>query len=337
MTQPPVGSSLVQAGQDTLAVTETTGTAMASAAKAMVEAAYIIALRNPRNMERCRQRLLAECDRPAFAEAARYAKPTGEGKIYGLSIRFAEAAMRELGNLDCQQFIVFDDDGRRGMVCVVRDLEGNSAVTFPVLIEKKVERKRPDATREKLGERKNSKGETVYIVAATEEEVFMKQNAMLSKARRNAILNFLPSDIADECERRCQDTLAKEDKTDPKAALRRITGGFFDLGVDAATVQAMIGHDLESISPAELNLLRVLYTGLREGETTLADILEAVGVRDADAGGPGAKRGLAGLKLALGISDKPKADKKANGEKKAEPPPASEKGAEPAGGLKLEP
>jgi len=299
---------------------EATGDAMAAAAKAMVEAAYIIALRNPRNIERARQRLLAECERPGFAENARYAKPTGEGKIYGLSIRFAEAAMREMGNLDCQQFIVFDDDLRRGMVVAVRDLETNAAVTFPVLIDKTVERKKPDPTREKLGERKNSRGEMVYLVKATEDEVLTKQNAMLSKARRNAILNFLPSDIADECERACQETLAKQDKTDPKAALRRITGGFFDLGVDADVVQKMVGHDLDTISPAELNLLRNLYTGLRDGETTLADVLEAVGQRDAEAGEPGAKRGLAGLRLRLQVDQKTdKTEKPANGESKKAP------------------
>jgi len=314
MTQPQ-SSSLVETTRigdaSVTRAIEATGDAMASAAKAMVEAAYIIALKNPRNVEKVRQRLLAECERPAFAEAARYAKPTGDGKIYGLSIRFAEAAMREMGNLDCQQFVVFDDDLRRGMVVTVRDLETNSSVTFPVLIDKTVERRHPDATREKLSERKNKKGDTVYIVKATEDEVFTKQQAMLSKARRNAILNFLASDIADECEDACKRTLAKQDKEDPKAALRRITGGFFDLGVDAQVVQQMVGHDLDTISPAELNLLRNLYTGLRDGETTLADILEAVGHRDAD-DQPGAKRGLQGLKLRLGVPD----TKTTNGEKK---------------------
>jgi hypothetical protein len=40
-----------------------------------------------------------ECDRPRFAEVARYSKPQGSTKVTGPSIRFVEAALRCLGNI----------------------------------------------------------------------------------------------------------------------------------------------------------------------------------------------------------------------------------------------
>ena len=48
-----------------LAVVETASTAIAAQAKAMVESRYIMAMRNPRNMDAVRQELLKECRRPS--------------------------------------------------------------------------------------------------------------------------------------------------------------------------------------------------------------------------------------------------------------------------------
>lgn len=297
-------SSLVQVDREELPVVETAASAMAASAKALIEAAYVVAARFPRNIETVRQRLLSECDRPGFAAQARYLKPVGNSKVAGLSIRFAEASLRAMGNLDVQQTITFDDAERRIVKVTARDLETNAHVSQDIIVEKTVERRKMDPTREKVGERKNTKGETVYILAATEDETLVKANAMLAKARRNVILGFLPGDIADECEGRIVATLAKQDAEDPKAALRKITDGFFTLGIDAGKLESVIGHGLDSISPAELAMLRHLYTAIRDGESTWADIEDAMAKRDAD---PKAAKGVAGLRERLGVTEEKKA------------------------------
>lgn len=309
------GTALASQHDQPVEVVETAATAMAASAKALIEAAFVVALRNPRNMEQVRQRLLAECDRPGFAEAAHYLKPIGNEKIPGLSIRFAEAAYRFMGNLDCQQTVTFDDAERRIVKVTCRDLETNAHLSIDVLIEKSVERRYPDQSREKLGERKNKQGQTVYILSATEDEVFVKQNAMLSKARRNLILAFLPGDVAEECESRVFETLKERDKKDPKGALRVITDNFFRLGIDAAQLTKVLGHDPETISPAELELLRALYNAVKQGEATWADIVQAMEQRDAD---PKGAKGVTGLRDRLGLE----VEKKADAQKAPPQPPA---------------
>ncbi len=86
---------------------ETAATSVAAAAKASIEAAYIMAMRRPRDIDQVRVRLLKACLRPGFAEAARYRRPVGREQnpdtgewgqkiAEGLSIRFAEEAFRNL-------------------------------------------------------------------------------------------------------------------------------------------------------------------------------------------------------------------------------------------------
>src|SRR5258708_6569465 len=77
---------------------ETASTVLAAQAKAQIEARYVMAERHPRDLDVVRQRMLKECRRPVFAGVARYRKPIGKG-VEGPSIRFAEAAIRLMGNI----------------------------------------------------------------------------------------------------------------------------------------------------------------------------------------------------------------------------------------------
>ncbi|HYG12344.1 MAG TPA: hypothetical protein VD835_20545, partial [Pyrinomonadaceae bacterium] len=92
---------------------ETSTTALAAQAKAQIEARYIVAMQRPRDMDTVRTKLLKECSRPGFAKVARYSKPVGGSKIEGPSIRFAEAALRCMGNVVPESFVVWDDEEKR--------------------------------------------------------------------------------------------------------------------------------------------------------------------------------------------------------------------------------
>src|ERR1044071_5136738 len=88
--------------------------AMAAKAKAEVEARYVIALRNKRNINSVRVQLLAACKRKAFAQGARYCKPVGGNKfVVGFSIRFAEEAIKCMTNVSTEAMVVWDDDAKR--------------------------------------------------------------------------------------------------------------------------------------------------------------------------------------------------------------------------------
>jgi hypothetical protein len=94
-----------------------------------------------------------------------------------------------------------------------------------------------------------------------------------------------------------------------------VTDSFFNLGVDAAKLEQVLAHSLDTISPAELHFLRTLYTAVKDGETTLANIEDAILERD---GGIGRKtataRGVEGLKARLGVGEPAKKDAPQQGE-----------------------
>lgn len=267
---------------------ETAAAAQAAKSRALVESRLIVAMQRPRKWLDVRTKLLEECRRPGFAESAWYqVKNRGEG----LSIRFAEAAIRCMGNVSVDTTTLYDDDGapgvagRRVLHVEVSDMEGNAVYGKDITIIKQIERKSQQG-RDVLGQRTNSYGDTVYIVRATEEELLGVENSHVSKTVRSGALRLLPGDIKDECEAAIVTALRDGVAADPKAALKKVCDGFAAMNVMPSDLAAYLGHDLEKCTPAETTHLRGVYTAIKNGEATLADLMnqkEATAASKADA------------------------------------------------------
>src|SRR5262249_31131676 len=134
--------------------------AVAAQARALVELRYRSAFARPRDMDAVRVRILKECSRRGFAEKARYHKPVGDG-LEGPSIRFVEAALRCMGNIEQLAFVIHDDDRQRILRCTITDLEANISYQRDVIVEKTVERQNITGRRV-FAERENAQGRTVY-------------------------------------------------------------------------------------------------------------------------------------------------------------------------------
>lgn len=299
---PTPGASLAPSPAMLPAAGETASTAVAAQAKAMVEARYLMALGRPRSWMEVRQRLLETCRRPGFAAVARYAKPIGDRKkIEGPSIRFAEEALRAMTNVLVEAVIVFDDDEKRIVRVNVTDLEANLSYPSDIVLSKTVERSKLREGQKAIRARTNASGNMVYLVEATEDDLLVKQNAQQSKTIRTGALRILPADIQEEAMEVVLDTLRKEDARDPKESAKRIADLFYRHGVSASELEAFLGHKLEMITSAEVSLLRAIYTALKEGEATWADVMEEKNrVGEGRAAGDGAaastQRGTAGLR-----------------------------------------
>jgi len=282
------GEMMTIGGQHALAVgnSETALGASAAQAKAMVEARFVMALHRPRDMDSVRLRVLKDCKRPGFAESARYRRPVGKKKndetgrweeqyAEGPSIRFAEAAVRAMGNIDIQTPTLYDDDTKRVIRCSVTDLETNATWSKDFTVNKTVERRKLKEGQKPLGTRPNSFGETVYIVHATDSEVEVKTAAEISKAVRTLGLRLVPGDILDEAMAQCVATLRNADAADPDAARKKLVDAFDAIGVKPSDLRNYLEHDVGSCSPAELGELRALYVTIRDGETTWKDVMQA--------------------------------------------------------------
>jgi hypothetical protein len=254
---------------------ETMATAMAAAKKAAIEARCIIAERYKRDMDTVRARMLKECQRPVFAETAIYHKPIGKG-IEGLSIRFAEAAVRCLSNIMVTSEVIYEDEQNRLMRVEVTDCNPGDNNTFSrdVMVSKSVERRNPRKGDEILGPpRQNSSGQLVYTIRATEDDMLTKQSAAESKAIRTLVLRLLPGDLQDEAKQAIYRTIEDQAAQDPDAEKKRLLDAFSSLGIQPNALREYVGHDLDALQPAQIAKLRGVYQALKDGEATWLDIL----------------------------------------------------------------
>lgn len=265
---------------------ETAAIAVAAAEKAAIESRYILAKKFPRDWNTVRERLEKECKRPGFAESAIYRKPVGKRPnpkngewemqyIEGLSIRFAEAAIRHVQNFYASAKSIYDDADKSITRVTVMDLETNATIETDVQVSKTVERKKLKDGQQALGRRVNSNGEVVHIVHATDDDVLNKTNALISKALRNGVMRLLPGDIQDECEAICRETQQNRDAKDPDAAKKALFRSFAGVGISAEQLREYIGTNAETLQPAQLSELRAIFSAIRDGEATWSTFMDA--------------------------------------------------------------
>src|SRR5262252_7824452 len=250
--------------ETSLAMGNSATEALVASARAMTEARWIMAMRNPRNILDVRQEILDECKRPGFAEVATYARPVGRERIdedgdprgkkgewvevyaEGLSIRFAEVAMRRMRNMQCKATVIYDDARQRVITVYAVDYESNATWETDITVPKTVERKKLKKGQRPLGERLNSYGDRVFIVEATDSEVAVKAAAEISKASRTAILRLIPGEIQDEAHELCKTIAANKAAKDPRAAIKRMLDSFAELAVKPSEIEAWLGHKIEA-------------------------------------------------------------------------------------------
>lgn len=254
---------------------ETASAAVAAQAKAMIESRYLMAMKNPRNMDQVRQDLLKECRRPSFArnKSALYRKPIGKG-VEGLGIRFVEVALRCMRNVLAESMMVYADSEREIHRVIVTDLENNNTWPMDIAVSKTVERSKPQDDGSYISVRKNSFNKNVYTVPATDDDLLNKRLALISKALRTAGLRIIPGDLQDEAEEIIRTIRLDDAAKDPDAERHRLADAFASIGVKASDLRDYLEHPLDSCTPAELVDLRGLYGALKDGEATWVDVME---------------------------------------------------------------
>lgn len=259
-------SSLPVAYNDPAAV------AAAESVKARIQAAYVMALQKPRSELDARNNILRACKRTEFAGKAEYSKPIGGKKVTGPSIRFAELALREWGNMLSEVQTLFEDEETKRVRVSVLDLETNAQFSRDIQLKKTIERKsKKGRDDDVIGERKNTYGDTVYILRATDEEMYVKESAWVSRVLRNEGLRIIPTDIIEEGMQQSRATLSEKVYQDPDGEKKKLVDAFSSIGVRPKDLERYINHSLDTVSPAELINLRTMYQSIRDGETTWND------------------------------------------------------------------
>lgn len=259
----------------TMGVVETASTAIAAQSKAMVESRYIMAMRNPRNMDSVRQELLKECRRPSFAnnKSAYYIKPIGQG-VEGLGIRFVEVALRCMKNVLVETTMIFEDEQKEVHRVSVTDLEANITYPLDVRVSKTVERSKPNSDGSFISVRKNSYNKDVFTVLGTDDDLLNKRGALISKAMRSLGLRIIPGDLCDEAEEIIKKIRLDDAAKDPDAERKRIVDAFSSIGVTASDLASYLGHDLAKCSPPQIVTLRGIFGAIKDGEASWQSVLQ---------------------------------------------------------------
>ena len=264
-------------------------TAIATRTKASLQARYWLAQQNPRSLELVRAKVLAECTNPALAEAAIYKIPRGGTTISGPSIRLAEAIRRSWGNNGVESTLVEEDDQRRVYQVSFTDYESGIFEAREVVVQKTVERSKPEKDGSYISVRKNSNGQNTFTVRASEDDLLMKQNSLISKAERNMVTAAIPRELLEEAVAACKKRLQEQSKKPGES--KRVVDAFATLGVPQKDLEGYIGLKVADFTPDTLQELRAIYTAIKDGETTWGDVTAGKL--------PAKKGGVAGLKEKL--------------------------------------
>lgn len=304
------------AGTSSMSMRNESAASMLAAREAKtVEVRALMAERHPRNVDQFRDGVLAACKRVGFADMAMYAKPVAGKEITGLSIRFAEEAIRHWKNAEVSVSIIAEDDESRTLEAVASDYENNIHYRSQARVSKFVWRLSPKQGEEVHGQKMNSRNVMTYLVRADEDALFTAERAAAAKASREVTIKLMPSDILEECEAQIEKTLEAVGG-DPVEFLKRLLDKFAKVGIVRAQLEKLMGKDLGVANVAELRRLDKIRNAISQGETDWDTVMSESAVKKAapaaepkaDGGTADSKSGADKLRGAAKKADAPKAD-----------------------------
>ena len=236
----------------------------------------------PREWGAVQGKLLLACQNPDFTKEAVYRREAPNGEVHeGLSIRFAEIALSLIRNVSVDNTVESEDDLAVHYRLTVADTEGNSTSSKTYRVSKTVERLGVRDDEIVVAERRNGKGQQVFLVPATDEQISSRAGAQESRVKRQLVLALIPADIRAACLAACLDLNKSKDATDPAAAVKSLVLEFLAQGIETADLKEYLGKPAPGATPAEIQALRGILTALREGTTTWREVMEAKSARSA--------------------------------------------------------
>jgi hypothetical protein len=245
-----------------------------------IQSALIIARKFRRNEDLIYQKFVhGSCKRIGFALLAEYAfkrgrKQDGNGNwvdniVSGATVRFMRELTRHWGNMRHGSVPIADTDEKRQVIGFAWDLETNNWIQQGAIFEKMVQRK-VDKVRD------GKKVKETEWVSTDERETRELNNKFGSTAERNCLQQCLPPDFIEDGLAMCKATIKAALDPNNKEAFndvrKRIIAGFAQVNVPIDEVATYIGHSLDQCTVKEMEILRGIYSSIKDNQTTWADI-----------------------------------------------------------------
>lgn len=222
-----------------------------SRAEQETQAGFIVAHRFPRNEQRAIERLIRSCQRKNLAEQAEYAFPRGGQQVSGPSIRLAEVIAQNWGNMAVGIRELQAGDGMSMMLAYAYDLETN--LRMERIFSVKHERK--------------ARGQTTQLTDARDiYEMTANQGA---RRLRACILAVVPGDVVEIAVEACRATLEREEG-EVSDRIGVMLDTFKKINVTKEMIEARMGKNAEALLPADLRVLRTIYTSIKDGMSNVS-------------------------------------------------------------------
>jgi len=247
--------------------------ASSSRETAMVKARFQVAMAFPRDEIALTLALVDQCNDPVFAEAAIYDLPVG-GHQLGLSVRFAEYAIRRMKNCSVNVTMTPLMDGRVEVTATGMDLESNTELSASAIVTNTVERSKEDFSRKLVDKRMNSKGQPVYVYIATDDEMFRECNRIGSKLFRNISLRLIPSEAKTRCFDQCLATCEGKFTKNARQFKEELAAYAQKLKVSPDMLHEWLGHGIDKMDRDEYYGLMAVLKAVAGGELTFRQAVD---------------------------------------------------------------
>ena len=227
--------------------------------KANVDVQVATAKQFPRNITRAIQNsiVMATID-PDTAQTMRYALPRGGKPITGPSVHLAKLIVSNWGNIRAEAKVVQITDSQVVSRGTCWDLENNVATAIEV--------------RRNI---KNKNGQRF-----SDDMITVVGNAANSIAFRNAVFSTIPKAVTDKVYKAAQECITG-DLSDEAKLLQKRTNclKFFndEYGITEEEVIKLCGKQtVNQIKAEEIALMLGIYQSLKDGDTTIEEVLEPI-------------------------------------------------------------
>ena len=227
--------------------------------KANVDVQVATAKQFPRNVTRAIQNSIVMATMDAeTAQTMRYALPRGGKPITGPSVHLAKLIVSNWGNIRAEAKVVQITDSQVVSRGTCWDLENNVATAIEV--------------------RRNIKGKNGQRFS--DDMITVVGNAANSIAFRNAVFSTIPKAVTDKVYKAAQECITG-DLSDEAKLLQKRTNclKFFndEYGITEEEVIKLCGKQtVNQIKADEIALMLGIYQSLKDGDTTIEEVLEPI-------------------------------------------------------------
>lgn len=228
-------------------------------AEAEVQAAFVIAKKFPRDMNKSFENILHSCERKSLAEQAIYSYKRGTSIVEGASIRLAEACALAWGNIDCGVKVLNQSTNLSVCEAYAIDLETNTRVAKIFNVRHARETKR--------GTQILTDARDVYEIVAN----------MSARRLRACILAVIPGDVIEAAVEKVKKTLLTDiqgKKIPINQQIQKITEALAKYGITKEHIEKRLGHNLDASLPQELVQLSTIYRSIRDGVGDKSDFFD---------------------------------------------------------------